>query len=146
MQGGGDFEQASENLWLNSGLLSDCFSGDGLELAQLGTDIHSPIKPIERWLPPGHKSQLLQRHTATVRPFRGPFQEQASLCACKARKERGRGVDWQFAQMKLCTDNGIGSPKLFNVPNKLLFTIQSCRRAAYNSILWFSLWGYSWWY
>ena len=54
----------SENLWLNSGLLSDCFSGDGWELARLGTDIHSPIQSIERWLPPGHKSQLLQRHTA----------------------------------------------------------------------------------
>lgn len=56
--------RASENLWLNSGLLSDCFSGDGWELAQLGTDIHSPIQSIERWLPLGHKSQLLPRHTA----------------------------------------------------------------------------------
>lgn len=103
-------------------LLSDCFSADEWELAQLGTDIHSPIQSIERWLPLGHKSQPRLRVKALQWAISG-----ASKQACVCVRERERWMNWQFAQMKLCKDNNKRPPKLFDMPNKLPFAIQSCR-------------------
>lgn len=93
---------ASKNLWLNSGLLSDCFYGDGLELAQLGTDIHSPIQSIERWLPLGHKSQLLLRHTA-IGPSEGHFRSKQA-CVPRGETEKEREKESGRCGLAVCTN------------------------------------------
>lgn len=85
------------------------FSGDGWELAQLGTDIHSPIQSTERWLPLGHKSQLPPRHSAV-----GPLQRAISGAGkhvCSPGEDEGArewggggsgcGANRQLAWMKL---------------------------------------------
>lgn len=69
------------------------FPGDGWELARLGTDIHSLIQSIERWLPPGHKSQLLPRHGARAlqRAISGASKH---VCSRGERASEGeRGAD-----------------------------------------------------
>lgn len=69
--------------------LSECFFDDGWDLAQLGTDIHSPIQSIERCLPPGYKSQLLLRHTAEA--IQRAISE-ASKHVCLEGKRKMRGL------------------------------------------------------
>lgn len=144
VQGRRDFGQATENLCLNSAPLSDCFSGDGWELAQLGTDIHSPIQSIERWFPLGHKSQLLPGLGAKA--LQRAISEASNRV--RSRGERRRGAGWQFAQMKLCTDNSEMPPKLFDMPNRLPFTIHGCREEQRSIHCYYdsSLWGWSRWY
>lgn len=127
VQGGRRFGAGErESLWLNSGLLSDCFSCDWWKLAQLGTDIHSPIQSIERWLPLGHKSQLLLRHTA-IGPSEGHFRSKWACVLVRREKEWMRGCVGRFHKWHCARTMAKGTPKLLDMANRLSFTIKSCR-------------------
>lgn len=137
VQGGRTLAQATESLLLNSRIqiVSQFYSDDGWKPAQLGNDIHSPIQSVERWHPLGHKS------THSYGAMRGPFQRQASIHACKARKnkherereaDRKQEVELQFSHIKLCTDN----KEKAHCQQMSTFHSEMQKSEIYHSVLW----------
>lgn len=116
--------------WLNSALLSDCFSLDGWDLAQLGTDIQSPIQPIERWPPLGYKSQLLLRRTVKAIP-RAISEASKILCV---RREK---IDMNWWRQLQNTFLAVEHTQQASI---LPFSALEKSRASIGST-WFSLWG-----